>query len=119
MAQIDRRSTRPGAEAGLAGLEQRPLVFPIEHGMIRARLSDATACFNLNSVVEGTGALWQRRESGSRQFTALLRAPDVPQVQSGGLVDSLVDCLASAQPHAPAAPPEPRHLLPATPPPPP
>src|SRR3546814_9266870 len=44
MAQIDRLSTRAGAQAGLAGLEQRPLVFPIEHGMIRARLSDATAC---------------------------------------------------------------------------
>src|SRR3546814_1452512 len=66
MAQIDRLSTRAGAQAGLAGLEQRPLVFPIEHGMIRARLSDATACFNLNSVVEGTGELWQRRGSGSR-----------------------------------------------------
>src|SRR3546814_13903773 len=63
--------------------------------MIRARLSDATACFNLNSVVEGTGELWQRRESGSRQFTALLRALDVPQVQADGLVDRLVDWIDS------------------------
>lgn len=91
MAQIDRLSTHAAAQAGLADLEQRPLVFPIEHGLIRARLSDSTACFNLNSVVEGTGELWQRRESGSRQFAALLRALDVPQVQADGLVDSLVD----------------------------
>src|SRR3546814_3276288 len=70
--------------------------------MIRARLSDATACFNLNSVVEGTGELWQRRESGSRQFTALLRALDVPQVQADGLVDSLVDWIDSDQAPGPA-----------------
>src|SRR3546814_4572289 len=87
MAQIDRLSTRAGAQAGLAGLEQRPLVFPIEHGMIRARLSDETACFNLNSVVEGTGELWQRRESGSRAFTALMLALGGPQVQAEALDD--------------------------------
>lgn len=97
MAQIDRLSTRAAAQAGLADLEQRPLVFPIEHGMIRARLSDATACFNLNSVVEGTGELWQRRESGSRQFTALLRALDVPRLEADALVDSLVDWIDSDQ----------------------
>src|SRR3546814_8373871 len=70
--------------------------------MSRARLSDATTCFNRNSGVEGTGELWQRRESGSRQFTALLRALDVPQVQAYGLVDSLVDWIDSDQAPGPA-----------------
>src|SRR3546814_20157760 len=107
MAKIDRLSTRAGAQAGLAGLEQRPLVFPIEHGMIRARLSDATACFNLTSVVEGTGELWQRRESGSRQFTALLPALAVPTVHAHPPFHRLVERITPAQAPAPARPDNP------------
>src|SRR3546814_14110508 len=74
----------------------------MEEGVVRGCLSDETACVNRNSGVEGTGELWQRRESGSRQFAALLRALDVPQVQADGLVDSLVDWIDSDQAPGPA-----------------
>src|SRR5690606_11897618 len=83
-------------------LDGQPLVFPIEHGLLSARLSDAGTCFNLNSVVEGTGELWQRREAGSAQFAALLRALDVPRQQADGLVGALVDWIDSSQSPGPA-----------------
>jgi general secretion pathway protein K len=69
----------------------QPMMFPTERGVIHARLADASTCFNLNSVVQGAGDLWQRREPGARQFGALLRALDVPAHRSAALVDALVD----------------------------
>ena len=69
----------------------RPLVFPTGSGLVQARLSDATTCFNLNSVVEGAPELWQRRDAGARQFHALLRALGVPDHRAARLVDALVD----------------------------
>ncbi|MGH8084937.1 MAG: type II secretion system minor pseudopilin GspK [Lysobacter sp.] len=96
MAQIDRLSTRdPGRTTLVGDWNGRPLVFPVEHGAISARLSDATTCFNLNSVVEGAPEQWQRRDDGSRQFGALLRALDVPAHQADALVDALVDWIDS------------------------
>ena len=103
MARLDQLSARTGGRPGLPGdLDGQPLVFPIEHGAISARMSDASACFNLNSVVEGTVELWQRREAGSRQFAALLQALDVPAQQAAGLVDGLVDWIDSDQSPGPA-----------------
>lgn len=96
MAQIERLSRRDPDRTTLVGdWNDRPLVFPVEHGAISARLSDATACFNLNSVVEGAAELWQRRDAGSIQFGALLRALDVPAHQADALVDALVDWIDS------------------------
>ena len=96
MAQIDRLSTRdPGRTTLVGDWNDRPFVFPVEHGAISARLSDATTCFNLNSVVEGAPELWQRYDAGSRQFGALLRALDVPVHQADALVDALVDWIDS------------------------
>lgn len=92
MAQIDRLASHTPGRTTLAGdWNGRPIVFPVEHGAISARLSDATTCFNLNSVVEGAGEMWQRSEAGSRQFAALLRALDIPARQADTLVDALVD----------------------------
>src|SRR5690606_28884822 len=103
MARIDQLSRRTGGRPVLPdALDGQPLVFPIEHGLLSARLSDAGTCFNLNSVVEGTGELWQRREAGSAQFAALLRALDVPRQQADGLVDALVDWIDSSQSPGPA-----------------
>jgi len=96
MAQIGKLSARePGRTTLVGDWNDRPLVFPVEHGAISARLSDATACFNLNSVVEGATELWQRRDAGSLQFGALLRALDVPAHQADALVDALVDWIDS------------------------
>ena len=96
MAQIDKLSARePGRTTLVGDWNDRPLVFPVEHGTISARLSDATTCFNLNSVVEGAPELWQRNDAGSRQFGALLHALDVPAHQADALVDALVDWIDS------------------------
>ena len=105
MAQIDRLASRTPGRTTLAGdWNGRPVVFPVEHGMISATLSDASACFNLNSVVEGAPELWQRSGAGSRQFAALLRALDVPARRADALVAALVDWIdADPRPGEPGA----------------
>ena len=73
----------------------RTHVFPLDHGLMQATLSDQTRCFNLNSVVEGAGEVLQRRESGLRQFRALLEALGVPPGRAGSLADTLADWIDS------------------------
>ena len=73
----------------------RTHVFPLDHGLMQATLSDQTRCFNLNSVVEGAGEMLQRRESGLRQFRALLEALEVPPGRAGSLADNLADWIDS------------------------
>lgn len=98
IAQIERLAARDGGRITLAGhWNNQPFVFPIEHGAISARLFDATTCFNLNSVVEGAGEQWRRRELGVQQFIALLRALDIPERQTNTLADALVDWIDSDQ----------------------
>jgi general secretion pathway protein K len=83
---------------------ERPLLLPVDDGaggtgLVQARLRDAGACFNLNSVVEGAGEQWRRRDAGALQFVALLRALEVPEARAQALADSLVDWIDSdAQP---------------------
>ena len=69
----------------------RPLVFPIENGLLSATLRDGTACFNLNSVVQGSPNHWQRQEMGVRQYMALLDALEFSAAQAQALSDTLVD----------------------------
>ncbi|MGQ4658970.1 type II secretion system minor pseudopilin GspK [Lysobacter sp. F6437] len=96
MAQIEKLSARdPGRTTLVGDWNDRPLVFPVENGTISARLSDATGCFNLNSVVVGAPELWQRSDTGSQQFAALLHALDVPAHEADALVDALVDWIDS------------------------
>lgn len=95
IAELSRRD--PGRTTLRGNWNGTPFVFPLEHGAIRARLSDATTCFNLNSVVEGAPEQWQRRELGARQFNALLRALDLPPHQTTALTDALVDWIDSDQ----------------------
>lgn len=101
--QIHRLAERDGTRTTLAGnWNGRPFLFPIgdegqQDGMIRARLSDGTACFNLNSVVEGVPGQWQRRALGVRQYLALLQALSFPLRQSQALADALVDWIDSDQ----------------------
>ena len=98
LARIGELARRePGRTTLRGGWNGTPFVFPLENGTIRARLSDATACFNLNSVVMGAPEQWQRRELGAHQFHALLRALDLPAHQATALVDTLVDWIDSDQ----------------------
>lgn len=101
--QIRRLAERDGARTTLEGdWNGRPFLFPIGDGeagsgLIRARISDGTACFNLNSVVEGAGEQWQRRDAGVRQYLALLHALGFAPAQASALADALVDWIDSDQ----------------------
>jgi general secretion pathway protein K len=96
LARDDGRTTLEG------GWNGRPFVFPVEGGVMRVRLDDATACFNLNSVVEGTMGQWSRRDTGVRQYRALLRALGFMPAQAAGMADALVDWIDSDQLPGPA-----------------
>ncbi|MDH5832872.1 type II secretion system minor pseudopilin GspK [Luteimonas kalidii] len=97
--QLDRGDGRTTLEGGWNG---RPFVFPIDGGTMRIRLDDASACFNLNSVVEGAVGQWARREAGVRQYLALMQALGYSPVQAGAMADALVDWIDSDQSPSPA-----------------
>lgn len=80
----------------------RTLAFPLEHGLLQATLRDATACFNLNSVVEGAGDLLQRRDTGLRQFRSLAEAVAIPKARAAALADALADWIDSDDRPGPA-----------------
>ena len=79
------------------GWNNRPFVFPIEDGVIRASLRDQSNCFNLNSVVEGAEEQLQRRDTGMRQFVALARSLGIAPARAGELVGALSDWIDSDQ----------------------
>lgn len=112
--QMQRLAQRDGGRTTLEGnWNDRPFLFPIgngpfgsaglsesadgEGGAISARVFDSTTCFNLNSVVEGAGEQWQRRDLGVEQFIALLRALEFSAAQAGSLADALVDWIDADQ----------------------
>lgn len=90
--QLDRGDGRTTLEGDWNG---RPFVFPIDGGVMRVRLDEATACFNLNSVVEGAVGQWSRREAGVRQYLALLHALGFDRAHAGAMADALVDWIDS------------------------
>ncbi len=73
----------------------RTFQFPIENGVMTGRISDATGCFNLNSVTEGRDIRLVRRELGVRQFVILLGALGVPEGRGQILADNLADWIDS------------------------
>jgi len=98
MAQIERLArSDPGVTTLAGGWNGRSFLFPVDDGMIRATLSDATACFNLNSVVHGAGELLTRHEAGVAQYELLLLALDFPAAQARALADALADWIDSDQ----------------------
>ncbi|MGY0504003.1 type II secretion system minor pseudopilin GspK [Luteimonas sp. e5] len=99
LGQLHRASPqRTTLEGDWAG---REFALPLTDGLARARLDDATHCFNLNSVVQGGSDLIMRRESAVAQFIALARSLDIPAGQAEALADSLVDWLDSDQQPSP------------------
>ncbi len=80
----------------------RPVRLPLPNGYVQAELSDATHCFNLNSVVQGANDLVIRRENGVSQFIALAQGLEVPESQARMLADNLVDWIDSDQQPSPA-----------------
>jgi general secretion pathway protein K len=71
------------------------LNFPIDNGVMRVRIADATLCFNLNSVVEGAAEQWRHRPLGLQQFVALLLLSGVPEQEARGLAEKLADWIDS------------------------
>lgn len=94
--QIQRLSGRDHARTTLeGGWNDRAFLFPIENGAISARVFDSTACFNLNSVVEGATEQWSRRDIGVDQYTGLLQALEFAPREAEALADALVDWIDS------------------------
>ena len=82
--------TDPNRTPDPAQWNGRAFEFPTDDGgMIRASIADGGACFNLNSVVEGRGDLFMRRELGIEQFEALLTALNIGRARA--LADTLAD----------------------------
>ena len=104
--QLDRGDGRTTLEGGWNG---RPFVFPIDGGVMRVRLDDASACFNLNSVVEGAPNQWIRREAGVRQYRALLQALDFTPGQAAAMADALVDWIDRDQVPGPSGAEDPAY----------
>lgn len=104
--QLDRGDGRTTLEGGWNG---RPFVFPIDGGVMRVRLDDASTCFNLNSVVEGAPNQWIRREAGVRQYRALLQALDFTPGQAAAMADALVDWIDRDQVPGPAGAEDPAY----------
>ena len=77
--RIARLVQRDPGRTTLAGdWNGRVIEFPIDEGAMRARVRDATGCFNLNSVVEeNQGEPYRRRELGVRQLQTLMTAVGV------------------------------------------
>lgn len=69
----------------------RVFAFPIESGSIQAAIRDGQTCFNLNSVVEGHGDVFQRRPLGVEQFVILARTVGVPEGQGRQIAEALAD----------------------------
>lgn len=98
MTRIEQLARRDPGVTTLAGdWNGRSFLFPVDDGVIRAALSDATACFNLNSVVQGAGELYTRNDTGIAQYQALLQALDFPPAQATALSHALADWIDSDQ----------------------
>jgi general secretion pathway protein K len=69
-----------------------PMVFPVEGGVIEGRVSDASNCFNLNSVVEAdSGTRYIANPLGQSQYINLLRAAGLGEGEVERLTNSLTD----------------------------
>lgn len=91
-ARIRALLERDGGRVSLQGdWRGRPFVFPVEGGVIRARLADAGDCFNLNSLVSGGGDLLIADQQGVRQFALLAEAVGVPGGEAERLAAAAAD----------------------------
>jgi general secretion pathway protein K len=79
------------ADLNLTGWSGRSVSYPVEGGLIQARISDGGNCFNLNSVVQPPIEGPRRRDEGVGQFVALAEAVGIGRRQGELLAASLVD----------------------------
>lgn len=94
--QIRRLSAQnAGRITAAGGWNGREFLFPIEGGLIRARVEDGGNCFDLNSVAQGPPGSWTAFEPGQRQFAVLLQALAIPAGEAAVLSRGLVDWIDS------------------------
>ncbi|WP_374467851.1 type II secretion system minor pseudopilin GspK [Phenylobacterium sp.] len=87
---------RLAASGSVAGAwSGRGASFPVEGGLIRARIDDGAACFNLNSVVAGAPDAYRRNDEGVRQFVNLASALGLRRREGEMLAAALVDWIDS------------------------
>lgn len=71
---------------------QEAVRFPIPGGLIEGSLADGGACFNLNSLVDPSAEGQASQDADAvQQFSALLRALDVPQADHMGIINAITD----------------------------
>lgn len=85
IARTPGRTTLEGDWSG------KPLVFPVEHGVLSARLADRGACFNLNSVVIGTADEAIPDSAGIAQLAGLIETAGVDRGEAIRLAASVAD----------------------------
>lgn len=86
---VDRTPIRPAWNGA-------PVALPLDDdGALQAELRDGQACFNLNSVVEGSDRFLTPRPRGAAQFVALARALGAPEGEARRAADALTDWIDS------------------------
>lgn len=80
----------PARTLATGGWNGRVFSFPIEGGLIRARIADGGNCFDLNSVVQGPPGNWTAFEPGVAQFRTLLAVLGTPSTEATSVSTELV-----------------------------
>ena len=92
-ARIEDVLRRADGEARLVWREQA-VELPLDQGLIRTRIRDASTCFNLNSVAQGRGEVFSPRPEGLAQFKALAVAVGLAPAEAEQLGAALVDWMS-------------------------
>jgi general secretion pathway protein K len=64
--------------------------FPLDQGMMKVAVRDASTCINANSVVSGAGDIYLRDEAGVGQVVALMQMQGLSRAKADALTDALV-----------------------------
>ncbi len=86
------RQANPNKTTLEAPWARGPVVFTLENGRLEGQITDASTCFNLNSVVELQGRSgYIPRDVGVAQFRRLLAAVQIQDADAQAIADALVD----------------------------
>lgn len=85
----------PGYVTLDGGWSGTPLDYRVDNSLIRVRVDDRGACFNLNSVVSGEPENYAINPVGADEFKALLVTLTTPEIEAQQLTEALVDWMDS------------------------
>ncbi|MEP2989338.1 MAG: type II secretion system minor pseudopilin GspK [Parasphingorhabdus sp.] len=85
----------PGRITNLGDWNGREQNFPVPGGLVRATLRDGGNCFNINSLVKQTQAVFSPRPEGIEQFIRLMGLLDVPSRSAFDIAAATTDWLDS------------------------